>query len=64
MNQKMSRKDLKSEDTVDLKGAAKDLPKNWEVFCSKKSKRVYYYNSVTKKTQWHHPNLGEKSVGN
>ena len=46
----------------DLKEAAKDLPKSWEVFHSKKSNRLYYYNNVTKKTQWHHPSLGEKNV--
>ncbi len=46
----------------DLKEAAKDLPKDWEVFHSKKSNRLYYYNNVTKRTQWHHPALGERNV--
>ncbi|CAB3980551.1 transcriptional SWT1-like [Paramuricea clavata] len=45
----------------DLKEAAKGLPNNWEVFHSKKSKRLYYYNNETKKTQWHHPSLGERN---
>ena len=46
----------------DLKEASKDLPENWKVFHSKKSDRLYYYNTVTKKTQWHHPSLGDRNV--
>ena len=46
----------------DLKEFQKDLPKDWKVFHSTKSKRVYYYNNVTKKTQWQHPCRGEKNV--
>ncbi|XP_028407735.1 transcriptional protein SWT1-like [Dendronephthya gigantea] len=45
----------------DLKEAQKDLPKDWKVFHSTKSKRFYYYNNVTKKTQWQHPCRGEKN---
>lgn len=46
----------------DLKEAAKGLPANWKVFYSKKSNRLYYFNDITRKTQWNHPNADGKKV--
>lgn len=50
----MSSKNIKKEPNH------KDLPKNWQVFHSKKNNKLFYYNTITKKTQWEHPLTGEK----
>ena len=44
-----------------IEAGSKDLPKNWKAFHSKKANRAYYYNTVTKKTQWEHPSTGGRA---
>jgi len=40
-----------------LQQLQKDLPVNWVVqFSEKYQNRVYYFNTVTRKSTWTHPN--------